>query len=296
MDYLLYVVMIMSSSSIQLPAEDLPGTTKLYSHELATGQSPLLLAAADQEDGKLKTSSAADSLPQVAVGQLVRIPGGTFQMGDVTGNGRDNEKPVHSVNIKPFLMGTTEVTFTQWDACVEAGGCSHSPGDNGWGRGNQPVINISYDDITQQFIPWLNKTTSKHFRLPTEAEWEYAARAGKTTDYSWGDDLGTNRANCRECGSRWEKRAAPVASFSANPFGLYDMHGNLWEWVEDCWTDNYADAPTDGSAQQHSGCEDRVMRGGSWYDSASFVRAGIRIKFSGAGRAGNKGFRLVREL
>ena len=116
-----------------------------------------------------------------------------------------DERPVHRVRIKAFLLGKTEVTFAQWDACVAAGGCRRKPDDEGWGRGNRPVINVSWEDITEQFIPWLNKTTGKRYRLPTEAEWEYAARAGSESKYSWGNSIGRNKANCYNCGSRWDE-------------------------------------------------------------------------------------------
>jgi len=111
------------------------------------------------------------------------------------------------------------------------------------------VINVSYDDITQQYIPWLNQITGQTYRLPSEAEWEYAARAGSTTKYSWGNDIGRNQANCDGCGSEWDnEKTVRVKSFAANRFGLYDMHGNVWEWTQDCWNDSYIAAPTDGSS------------------------------------------------
>ena len=126
------------------------------------------------------------------------------------------------------------MTFAEWDACVSASGCKHKPDDRSWGRGSRPVMNVSWDDITKDYLPWLSRKTDKSYRLLTEAEWEYAARAGSRGKYTWGDEIGKNRANCDGCGSHWDKQTAPVGSFQANAFGLHDMHGNVWEWVADC--------------------------------------------------------------
>ena len=199
------------------------------------------------------------------VAGMVDIPAGRFRMGALKRGGYDNEKPVHTVTVPAFKLGKFEVTFTQWDACVADGGCGrYTPYDAGWGRGNRPVINVSWDDI-QLFIDWLNDKTGGNYRLPTEAEWEYAVRAGSTTEYSWGNSIGSNRANCDGCGSRWDNRqTAPVGSFSANAWGLHDLHGNVWEWVQDCWNKNYKGAPTDGRAWTSGDCGRRVIRGGSW--------------------------------
>ena len=228
---------------------------------------------------------------------FARIPAGSFRMGDIQGGGASYEKPVHRVRIKAFLLGKTEVTFAQWDACVAAGGCSHKPDDRGWGRGNRPVIYVSWKDITEQFIPWLNKITGKSYRLPTEAEWEYAARAGSESKYSWGNSIGRNKANCDGCGSRWDdSKTAPVASFAANAFGLYDMHGNLWEWTQDCWNGSYKGAPSDGTAWLSGNCSRRVLRGGSWYISPNILRSAFRNRYPSGDRNYYNGFRLSRTL
>ena len=162
-------------------------------------------------------------------------------------------------------MSKFEVTFDEWDACVAYGDCDPRVSDSGWGRGRQPVINVTWDDA-KRYVAWLSRMTGKPYRLLTEAEWEYAARAGTQTAYSWGDEIGKGNANCDGCGSQWDnKQTAPVGSFAANAFGLYDMHGNVWEWVEDCFHDNYEGAPDDGSAWTADGdCNSRVLRGGSW--------------------------------
>src|SRR5262249_13181849 len=158
--------------------------------------------------------------------------------------------------------------FDQWDACVAHGGCAHKPSDQGWGRGMQPVINVNWEDA-QQFVQWLSQQTGKPYRLPSEAEWEYAARAGSLTAYPWGAEIkndSKSMANCNFCGSQWDHRqTAPVGSFPTNKFGLHDMNGNVWELVEDCYHDNYRGAPGNGEAWSKS-CNRtaRVSRGGNW--------------------------------
>ncbi|MEY8251873.1 MAG: formylglycine-generating enzyme family protein [Colwellia sp.] len=187
------------------------------------------------------------------------------------------------------------MTFKNWDACVKAGGCSYKPSGQGWGHGNRPVINVSYNDITQQYIPWLNKVTGERFRLPSEAEWEYAARAGSSTKYSWGNSSGRGRANCDGCGSQWDNsKTAPVASFSPNDFGLYDMHGNVWEWTQDCWKDSYNGAPNNGKAWQSGNCTSRVLRGGSWGLNPGSLRSANRYNYTATLRNFRFGFRLVQ--
>jgi formylglycine-generating enzyme required for sulfatase activity/serine/threonine protein kinase len=239
---------------------------------------------------------------------MVPIPGGSFRMGDLRRDGLSWAKPVHSVRVPAFKMSQHEITFAAWDACVSAGGCSHRPDDQGWGRGNRPVINVSWNDITQQFIPWLNQLSGKRYRLPSEAEWEYAARAGSSTEYSWGDSVGSNRANCANCGSQWDNsKTAPVGSFSANRFGLYDMHGNVWEWTQDCYHDGYNRAPTNGSAWTGGSawssdgvwtdvnCGRRVWRSGSWRYNYQGMRASSRWKETVTYRDHSSGFRLVQD-
>jgi formylglycine-generating enzyme required for sulfatase activity len=196
--------------------------------------------------------------------QLVVIPAGSFWMGDLSGGGDDDEKPVHRVTIpRSFAVGKYEVTFAEWDACVSAGGCRHSPGDAGWGRDRRPVINVSWDDA-QSYIKWISGKTGMTYRLLSESEWEYVARAGSKTKYPWGNEIGSSEANCNGCGSSWDgTQTAPVGSFSSNRFGLHDTVGNVWEWVGDCWNGSYAGAPSDGSAQTGGDCSRRVLRGGS---------------------------------
>ena len=243
------------------------------------------------------------------------VPGGAFSMGDLSGEGWETEIPVHEVAVPAFMLGKYEVTFAQWDACVADGGCEdYEPSDVDWHgfdrrdkehwQGNsrrrwyghsRPVANISWDDV-QLFIDWLNHKTGGGYRLPTEAEWEYAARAGSVTEYGWGDDIGHNQANCRGCGSRWDNnQTAPVGSFAANAWGLHDMHGNVWEWVQDCWNKNYVGAPGDGSAWRTGECKGRVIRGGSLVNIPEALRSAYRYARPGSERTIHTGFRLARD-
>ena len=224
---------------------------------------------------------------------MVAIPSGSFLMGSKYSSDA-TEKPQHLVTMSNFKIMQHEVTFSQWDACVLDGGCRYRPSDNGWGRGNRPVINVSYNDITQQFIHWLNSITKQHYRLPTEAEWEYVAKSGKQDNFSWGDYIGVNNANCRNCGSQWDfKQTAPIKSFKPNAFGVYDMHGNVWEWTEDCWNCNYNNAPTNGTAWKTGNCLKRVVKGSGWHAIAEGLRSNMRTKAFKNNRGDDGGFRLV---
>lgn len=228
---------------------------------------------------------------------FVTIPAGSFAMGSESGG--VDEKPVHKVTVPTFKMGKTEVTFELYDFCVQSTRCFYVPSDEGWGRGNRPVINLSHQDITGQFLPWLNQLTGKNYRLPSEAEWEYAARGGTTTEYAWGDNLNCPMARydggtASVCSAKGNNRGtAPVKSYQPNAFGLYDMHGNVWEWVEDCWNASYENAPSDGSAWTSGNCAVRVLRGGSWDYDESGSRSANRYYFSHKIRKPSYGFRLV---
>lgn len=226
---------------------------------------------------------------------MVVIPDGSFLMGSNAGD--SDEKPVHQVTVGRFAMGKYEVTFAQWDACVAAGGCSHRPGDEGWGRGRRPVINVSWRHA-RQYVAWLSRETGKRYRLPSEAEWEYAARAGTQTAYWWGDAIGSGNANCSDCDSRWDnRRTAPVGSFRPNRFGLYDVSGNVDEWVEDCWHKTYAGAPTNGRPWTTGGnCRFRVLRGGSWLYNPKGLLSASRVGVGSGFRVNGLGFRVARTL
>jgi formylglycine-generating enzyme required for sulfatase activity len=228
---------------------------------------------------------------------MVLVPAGEFLMGSPPGQpGRDNnEGPQHKVTImEPLWVGKDEVTFAQWDACVAAGGCNNKSDDAGWGRGSRPVINVSWNDANE-YVDWLSKKTGEKYRLLSEAEWEYVARAGTTTAYWWGDEVGRGNANCDGCGSKWDNtKTAPVGSFGANDFGLYDTAGNVWEWVEDCWNNSYSGAPTDGSPWLQGSCSRRILRGGSWYIVPWRVRSANRGRNIPDYRLPDFGFRVAR--
>ena len=224
--------------------------------------------------------------------ELIWLPRGEFLMGEGGPTARREVRIGY-----PLAVGRFEVTFAEWDVCVAGGGCRRRPDDAGWGRGRQPVVNISWEDA-QQYVAWLARKTRKNYRLLSEAEWEYAARAGSHVRFWWGNDSGHGEANCNGCGSQWDaRRAAPVGSFAPNPFGLHDMHGNVSEWVEDCYHDRYQDAPGDGRAWT-SACttavDIRMVRGGAWRDASHAVRSAARWSASRGYYDNRIGFRIAR--
>jgi formylglycine-generating enzyme required for sulfatase activity len=234
---------------------------------------------------------------------MVIIPAGEFTMGSPTSELYRGAETQHRVTIpSPFAMSKYEVTFAQWDACVADGGCGgHKPDDQGWGRGKRPVIGVSWNDA-KAYVAWLSRKAGKQYRLPSEAEWEYAARAGTTTPFSFGQTITASQANydgttgygIGRVGVNRQK-TMPVGSFSANAFGLHDMHGNVWEWIEDCWSDEYtADAPKDGAPYLRANCGGHVMRGGSWEDYPGDVRAAARVGSGTNEQSWADGFRVVR--
>jgi formylglycine-generating enzyme required for sulfatase activity len=255
-------------------------------------------------DGHVLTSEDEQALKALAsfhecvkdCPEMIVIPGGSFMMGSpATEAGRhSNEGPQHLVTItRPFAVSKFDVTFAEWDACVSVGGCPQV-GDSGFGRGTRPAINVSWNDA-KQYANWLSKMTGRPYRLPTEAEWEYAARAGSTSAYFWGDEIGRENANCTSCGSQWDGQTAPVGSFAPNAFGLYEMVGNVWQWIEDCYH-NYDGVPTDGLAWTIGDCNLRVIRGGSWFENSQVVRSAYRDRLSTDIRGRNIGFRVGRTL
>lgn len=239
--------------------------------------------------------------------EMVVVPAGRFTMGSPASEKsrrRANEGPRHAVTIpRPFAVGKYEVTFEEWDACVRDGGCSHEPKDGGWGRGRMPAIDVSWKHA-RTYVGWLSRETGKEYRLLTEAEWEYAARAGTTGPFHFGETISTDRANYngrKVYGSGREgvyrERTVPVGSFPANGFGLHDMHGNVSEWVEDCWARDYFGAPPDGSARTSVGnCKRRVVRGGSWIDPPHTLRSAYRRDDNAGYRYLVIGFRVARTL
>ena len=222
---------------------------------------------------------------------MVVVPGGSFTMGSLR---YQNEGPVHKVTIAKLAVSKFEVTFDEWNACIAFGDCP-KVNDNGWGMGQQPVVNVTWDDA-QRYAAWLSLMTGKSYRLLSEAEWEYAARAGTSTEYFWGQEIGTGNANCLDCGSKWNGRPAPINSFAANAFGLHDMHGNLWEWVRDCYHPNYNGAPSDGKPWNSGDCGRRVARGGSFDNPAYFSRSATRSSDPPDHHVRQFGIRLGRTL
>ncbi|MEL6317453.1 MAG: SUMF1/EgtB/PvdO family nonheme iron enzyme, partial [Pseudomonadota bacterium] len=235
--------------------------------------------------------------------EMIAIPGGTFTMGSPESEpGRSGrEGPQRAVSIQPFAIGVYEVTFREWDACVADGYCGgHRPDDEGWGRGRRPVIYVSWDDIAGEtgFISWLNsKVAGDPYRLPSEAEWEYAARATTTGPYWTGETISTEQANFRpDDDVGYRAQTLPVGG-QANAFGLYDVHGNVWEWVQDCWHGSYEGAPVDGDPWMdvNSGeCSRAVIRGGSWSNDPRYLRSAVRSWDRRDIRFSDFGFRVAR--
>jgi formylglycine-generating enzyme required for sulfatase activity len=234
--------------------------------------------------------------------EMVVVPAAEFMMGSPESEAgrRVDEGPQRKSTVaKPFAVAKFEVTLAEWDACVAANSCKNNPRDQGWGRGIRPAINVSWDDIIKDYLPWLSRKTGKSYRLLTETEWEYAARAGTTTPFSTGRIITTDQANFDgnltyggSAKGQQRRKSVEVGSFQPNAFGLYDMHGNVWEWVEDCYRDSYAGAPTDSSAV---GCS-RVLRGGSWSSAPGELRSANRRRELPDNRNSLFGFRLARTL
>ena len=233
--------------------------------------------------------------------EMVVVPGGSFMMGSPDGeDGRTaSEGPVHRVTMAdPFAAGVYEVTFEEWDDCVAEGGCrGQRAADYGFGRGKRPVVAVNWDDA-QQYVSWLSTKTGQSYRLLSEAEWEYAARAGTATAYHTGESISTSHANFngRWTGESFRGEPLPVGTFPANAFGLHDVHGNVTEWVQDCWNDSYEGAPTDGGAWQVGDCSSRILRGCSYMDRAGCLRSASRAGIEKAARSAAWGFRVARAL
>ena len=276
----------------------------------------LSMLAKEDEDRKAKEAAEAtkpgrvfrdcedkDSAGHYICPEMVVVPAGEFLMGSPENEEGhdDNEGPQHTVKIaKPFAVGKLEITFAEWDACSD---CRYQPKDEGWGRGNRPVINVSWDDA-KQYVGWLATKTGKPYRLLSEAEWEYAARAGTTTPFSFGGTITPEQANFignytygGSAKGEYRLKTILAGSFKPNAFGLHDMHGNVWEWVEDCYKDSYQSASTDGSTVPVvASCFFRVLRGGSWYNYPRDLRAAYRYMSTPVDRISHLGFRVARSL
>lgn len=279
---------------------------------------PFVLSAAREQALKPGDSfkECAQNCPEMVV-----VPAGTFAMGSpLTDNqAAAVEFPQHQVAIASFAVSKYQTTFADWDACVQGGGCEVYKPRDPWGRGRQPVINVDWDNA-QQYVTWLSRVTGKTYRLLSEAEYEYASRAGTTTIYPWGDDINLNKtingqeianlsskttpdlkgqamANCNGCGGKWDgQQTAEVGFFTPNRFGLYDMVGNVWEWTEDCVHHDYTGAPTDGSAWLTGDCGNHIVRGGSWQVTPPDVRSASRYWEAADYQNTDVGFRVARVL
>lgn len=244
--------------------------------------------------------------------QMVVAPAGRFTMGSSDAEIRalaqeypvgaswwKSEGPQRQVTFsRPFAVGKFEVTFEEWDACVADRGCKLNPSDRGWGRGRRPVISVSWEDA-QVYLAWLSQKTGQNYRLLSEAEWEYVARAGTTTRYHVGDAISSTQAwfpgpNPKQLGGNPQTIA--VGRFPGNGWGLHDVHGNVWEWTEDCASNDYSGAPADGSARIVAGCDRRVIRGGSWADGAAELRSASRNREFASKQAFSAGFRVMSDL
>jgi formylglycine-generating enzyme required for sulfatase activity len=278
----------------------------------ATAQSPATAQGAPP--AKAKATPAKPAAPPVAAARppaavvrnsgeirdcqscpaLVSLPAGTFTMGN---NASDpSERPAHQVSIAaPFAIGKFEVTVQQWNACVTANGCPRIPQAPNTSP-SAPMRDVSWDDA-QQYVKWLALISGQAYRLPTEAEWEFAARGGTTTPYWWGKEMVQGKANCKECGQPWSSdRPANAGSFPPNGYGLHDTSGSVWEWVADCWHNNLKEAPNDGHAWDEPNCRVRVIRGGSWREGADYMVTSTRFRYDASVRQSQNGFRVARSL
>ena len=234
-----------------------------------------------QPEAPTKTPVLPTSIPE-----LVSLPGGAFAMGS---NEDPSERPIHRVTVKPFSISKFPVTVREWNQCAAAKACSFVAS----GEDTAPVTNLSWNDA-QDFVAWLSRETQKKFRLPTETEWEYAARAGTQTKYWWGDQFQPDMANCKGCGGTYDPaKPLKVGSFKPNPFGLYDMGGSVDQWVEDCWHKDYQGAPVDGSAWADKTCTSRVIRSGSWKNDHSYTRPANRDRYEINVRYPTHGLRIA---
>ncbi|HIP52497.1 MAG TPA: hypothetical protein EYH03_00600, partial [Chromatiales bacterium] len=249
---------------------------------------------AQPKTSKMHVPQQRDRLVDGGMGPvMVRIPGGVFAMGGKGALAADSERPVHNVRVGPFHLSRNEVTFDDYDQFVLAIG-REAPDDEGWGRGSRPVVNVSWEDAVA-YTEWLSEQSGHQYRLPSEAQWEYAASGGSQSRFWWGDNAGRARAVCDGCGSRWDGAStAPVGSFEANPFGLHDVAGNVMEWTADCFNPGYEGAPADGSPWLQGDCQQRVVRGGAFSTPPERMRSSGRQAFSAGSGFRMIGFRVVR--
>jgi formylglycine-generating enzyme required for sulfatase activity len=304
---------VLATPPTRQPPPELPTPSRCDGIEIAVGKNERRCFKPGA--GKTEYFKDCPTCPEMVV-----VPAGSFTMGSPPDEpGRlDDENQVGVSIEKPFAVGRFAVTFGEWDACVAEGGChGFKPKDQGWGRGKHPVINVNWDDA-KIYVAWVSRKTDKTYRLLSEAEREYVARAGTTTPFWWGSSITPKQANYdgsadpyKGGGSKGEnrQRTVPVDSFEPNPWGLYNVHGNVWEWTEDCWNERNIGNPGDGRARTTGDCSKRVNRGGSWYFYPQYLRSANRIG-EGAGNGvyfwvvegehvdplHHHGFRLARSL
>lgn len=243
--------------------------------------------------------------------EMIVLRGGPFRMGEQGDTGTLYERPVHDVIVSPFSLGRYEVTFDEWDACVADRACRNDVEDDGWGRGRRPVINVTWKDA-QAYAEWLSRKTGHRYRLPSEAEWEYASRAGTSTRYSWGDGAEwiCASANVLDMSGiaqhpNWDWNAvcddgqpvtAPVGSYPPNAWGFFDLTGNVWEWTQDCWHPDYTGAPATSAPWIVNGdCDKRVNRGGGWGNHPRSMRSAARDADQLLVHSNGMGFRIARD-
>ncbi len=255
-----------------------------------------------EEASEIKVAAALDRIPEPFFQfvecdncpTMVTLPPGSFRMGSI--HGAPAERPAHNVTLQnTFAIGRFEVTVGQWKRCVDAGICRRITGSDSI-EATMPMQNVSWMDA-DSFVHWLSGETGKTYRLPTEAEWEYAARGAQTTKYWWGKTLSADHVGCADCGGAWDrKRPTVIGSFTPNPFGLHDMNGGVSEWVEDCWIGNHDNAPADGRARTTAGCMQRVLRGGSWRSKPSDLTSSSRLGYDAQVSYYTNGFRVARDF
>jgi formylglycine-generating enzyme required for sulfatase activity len=270
------------------------------------GTLTLLLSGSTPSFGGSFRDALADGRPCPMCPELLVAPAGQFVMGSPAAEpervGGETQVPV--LIGKPFAVGKFAVTFDEWDACSADGGCNgYRPDDLGWGRGKLPVINVNWNDA-QSYVSWLSAKTGKAYRLLSEAEREYVARAGTTTPFWWGAAISTDQANYNGEHAylgggpkgEYRKRTLPVDGFAANPWGFHQVHGNVWEWTQDCWSDSNEGNPADGGGRTAGDCGRRTVRGGSWYNIPSWLRAARRHWYGASIRLPVISFRVARGL
>ena len=279
---------------VERPPEQTPGTTeKVVTAPARQQTAPAKKPETQPSPAPAQSQSVAIppaqplQAPAISEPEMVTVPAGTFAMGS---NDDPSEKPIHQVKIKSFAIGKYPITVREWNRCVAAKACTYEA----TGQDDAPVTNVSWND-TKQFTEWLSRVTQKDYRLPSEAEWEYAARGGTQSKYWWGDQPATGMANCKGCNEPYDA-AQPMkaGSLKPNPFGLYDMGGGVAQWVTDCWHKSYQAAPADGSTWLDAECPSRVIRSGSWKNDPSYVRPSNRDHYDANIRYPTHGFRVAR--